>query len=106
MSQTLTLPACRTDTPCISCVAVAGAGQYPKDQCLCVQLFGTALFVCQALSIPCIPNAAAAGAGQYLKEQRPSVQLVAVEPAESPVLSGGKPGYHQVRPCGPAPLLP
>jgi cysteine synthase A len=36
------------------------------------------------------------GVGQYLKRKRPSVQLVAVEPASSPVLSGGAPGAHRI----------
>jgi cysteine synthase len=38
------------------------------------------------------------GSGRYLQERKPEVQLVAVEPSESPVLSGGRPGYHQVPP--------
>ncbi|GFN30835.1 cysteine synthase A [Paenibacillus xylaniclasticus] len=40
------------------------------------------------------------GIGSFLKERKPSIQVVAVEPADSPVLSGGKPGAHRIQGIG------
>ncbi len=40
------------------------------------------------------------GTGRYLKEKNPKLQIVAVEPAGSPVLSGGKPGSHGLQGIG------
>ncbi|MDT0165085.1 cysteine synthase A [Actinotalea sp. AC32] len=40
------------------------------------------------------------GVGQVLKERKPGVQVVAVEPAESPILNGGQPGPHKIQGIG------
>ncbi|WP_242339412.1 MULTISPECIES: cysteine synthase A [Anaeromyxobacter] len=41
------------------------------------------------------------GCAQVLKPRKPSLRIVAAEPADSPVLSGGKPGPHKIQGWGP-----
>jgi cysteine synthase A len=40
------------------------------------------------------------GVGEVLKQKKPAVQVIAVEPSDSPVLSGGKKGFHSIQGIG------
>ena len=46
------------------------------------------------------------GTSARLRELHPGVQVIAVEPAESPVLSGGPAGSHGIEGCGPGFVMP
>lgn len=41
------------------------------------------------------------GVGEYLKSKKPGIKVVVVEPAASPVISGGQPGPHKIQGIGP-----
>jgi len=40
------------------------------------------------------------GVGEFLKQKKESIRIIAVEPSDSPILSGGKPGPHKIQGLG------
>ena len=72
------------------------AGYYPLGEEIWSQTSGRL-----AAFVHCVGTAATVrGVATVLKRHRPGVEIVAVEPAESPVLSGGEPGPHKIEGVG------
>ncbi len=59
----------------------------------------------QAVVVPITTGAICTGIGTWFKQHQPHVQIIAVQPAESPVLTGGAPGNHHIYGMG-APFVP
>jgi cysteine synthase A len=71
-------------------------GYYPLGEEIWTQTDGEV-----AAFVHCVGTAASTrGVAAVLKRYQPAVRIVAVEPAESPVLSGGKPGPHKIEGVG------
>ncbi len=80
----------------------AAAGYHPMAEELLAQAGGRIdLFVQSVGTAQCIT-----GASEALRQASPGVTVVAVEPAESPVLGGGDPGPHKIEGVGPGFLPP
>ena len=72
------------------------AGYYPLGEEIWRQTNGEVDAFVQSIG----SSASLQGVATVLKRYKPSVRIIAVEPAESPVLSGGKPGAHQIEGIG------
>lgn len=72
------------------------AGYYPLGEEIWRQTNGEVDAFVQSVG----SSASLQGVATVLKRYKPSVRIIAVEPAESPVLSGGSPGPHQIEGIG------